>query len=127
MKWIRVLTVIKWFTDIQDKHNCSFSQFDIVEFYPSISNDLLLKEIKHAKKYVPISKKEIETIMHARKSLLFGNNSTWIKKGGNTTFDVTMGSFDGAEICELVGLFILYCIGEIFEHNYANTLGEEKC
>ena len=23
-------------------------------------------------------------------------------------FDVTMGSFDGAEICELVGLYILY-------------------
>ena len=26
-----------------------------------------------------------------------------------------MGSYDGAEICELVGLFILYRIGEIFE------------
>ena len=24
-----------------------------------------------------------------------------------SAFDVTMGSFDGAEICELVGLFIL--------------------
>ena len=52
--------------------------------------------------------------MHARKSLLFVNNSTWIKKGGDPTFDVTMGSYDGAEICELVGLFILYRIGEIF-------------
>ena len=28
-------------------------------------------------------------------------------KKGNSIFDVTMGSFDGAEICDLVGLFIL--------------------
>ena len=26
---------------------------------------------------------------------------------GNTTFDVTMGSYDGAETCELVGNFLL--------------------
>ena len=45
--------------------------------------------------------------MHARKSLLFSNSESWIKKGHNT-FDVTMGSFDGAEICELVGLYILH-------------------
>ena len=30
----------------------------------------------------------------------------WIKKN-NSSFDVTMGSYDGAEVCELVGLFIL--------------------
>ena len=30
---------------------------------------------------------------------------SWCKKTSN--FDVTMGSFDGAEICELVGLFLL--------------------
>ena len=30
----------------------------------------------------------------------------WVKQG-NTNFDVTMGSFDGAEVCELVGLFVL--------------------
>ena len=41
--------------------------------------------------------------MHASKSLLFNNNSTWIKKNGSL-FDVTMGSYDGAEVCELVGI-----------------------
>ena len=34
------------------------------------------------------------------------SNSAWIKKN-NSSFDVTMGSYDGAEVCELVGLFIL--------------------
>ena len=30
-----------------------------------------------------------------------------MKKDNDDMFDVTMGSFDGAEVCELVGLFIL--------------------
>ena len=34
------------------------------------------------------------------------------KKDGDFYFDVTMGSYDGAEICELVGLYILHVLGE---------------
>ena len=41
------------------------------------------------------------------KSLLFNGDETWMKKESNL-FDVTMGAFDGAEICELVGTFILH-------------------
>ena len=48
----------------------------------------------------------------ARKSLLFNNEEPWVKKNGNDLFDVTMGCFDGAEICELVGLFILQTLGQ---------------
>ena len=32
----------------------------------------------------------------------------WCKKNPPNYFDVTMGSYDGAETCELVGLFILH-------------------
>ena len=32
-------------------------------------------------------------------------------------FDVTMGSFDGAEVCELVGLFLLYKMKYLFGGN----------
>ena len=32
----------------------------------------------------------------------------------NSLFDVTMGSYDGAETCELVGLFILNNLGQKF-------------
>ena len=35
-----------------------------------------------------------------------------MKKSGIPDFDVTMGSFDGAELCELVGLFILHTMSE---------------
>ena len=31
----------------------------------------------------------------------------WIKRNSNVTFDVSMGSYDWEEVCELVGLFIL--------------------
>ena len=44
--------------------------------------------------------------MHAKKSLLFSEGTPWTKKG-DSIFNVGMGSFDGAETCELVGLFLL--------------------
>ena len=50
--------------------------------------------------------------MHSRKPLLFINTEIWIKKNGDPDFNVTMGSFDGAELCELVGLYILHILGE---------------
>ena len=50
-----------------------------------------------------ISKSDFEVIFHARKSLLFHSNQPWIKRDSNT-FDVTMGAYNGAEICELVGI-----------------------
>ena len=45
-------------------------------------------------------------ILQCRNAILFYNEQPWVKKG-NKQFDVTMGSWDGAEICELVGLYLL--------------------
>ena len=49
--------------------------------------------------------------MHSRESLLFSKSDIWIKKNGDSDFDMTMVSFDGAELCELVGLYILQILG----------------
>ena len=38
--------------------------------------------------------------------MLFNKQTPWCKRE-NKNFDVTMGSFDGAESCEFVGLYIL--------------------
>ena len=38
--------------------------------------------------------------------MLFGQGKEWMKKGMGL-FDVTMGCFDGAEVCQLVGTFVL--------------------
>ena len=34
------------------------------------------------------------------------------KKNGVKDFDVTMGTLDGSEICEVLGLYILHKLGE---------------
>ena len=37
---------------------------------------------------------------------MFYENEAWKKNDTNTTFDVTIGSYDGAEVCELIGIYI---------------------
>ena len=45
--------------------------------------------------------------MQSRKTLLFQDGKPWSKKDNACDFDVPMGSYDGAEICELIGAFML--------------------
>ena len=52
--------------------------------------------------------------MQARKSILYHNESCWGKKT-RELFDVGMGSNDGAEVSELVGLYILDLISKNIE------------
>ena len=112
--WKNSAEVIDWFRRVERKDECSFLCFDIVEFYPSISEELLRKAIDFTKQHVNIPSNEIEVIFHARKSLLFSKNEAWSKKDGNGLFDVTMGGFDGAEVCELVGMYALAHLPERF-------------
>ena len=107
-KWKNSHSVINWFNNIDDKSRHTFLSFDIVEFYPSITEKLLDRVIVWAKTLTPISDEDTAIIKHARKSLLYNRDTPWVKRSGDTLFDVTMGCFDGAEICELVGLFILH-------------------
>ena len=48
--------------------------------------------------------------MQSRWTLLFNNKEPWLKKSGNEEFDVPMGYFDGAYVCELVGVYILHLL-----------------
>ena len=106
-QWRNTSTVIDWFKNITDKCKHTFLTFDIVDFYPSISKDLLKKAPTWASWITKTSIQHTEVIMHARKFLLFSNERPWVKKDSSPTFDVSMGSFNGAKICKLVGLFIL--------------------
>ena len=40
------------------------------------------------------------------------HSHTWIKKQGST-FDITMGGYHGAEVCDLVGLYLLSQLKEV--------------
>ena len=110
-QWKNTSSVIKWFKNISNKSNHTFVIFDIDSFYPSISENLLKNAISCSKHYVTITDQEVDIIMHSRKSLLFDQGTAWIKKNDDGLFDVTMGSYDGAEVCELVGLLILDQLG----------------
>ena len=89
------------------KKNCKIINFDVVEFYLSISAELLEKSINIARSIIKIQPKIISIIKYARKSLLFHDNNALVKKEGNPLFDVTMGSYNSAEVFELVGLYLL--------------------
>ena len=104
--WKNSESVINWFVNLQGKERASFIQFDIKEFYPSIRKSLLTKSLNYASKFVKISAQDKNIIFQCRNSILFNNEKPWNKKG-NDQFNVTMGSWDGAEICEIVGLYLL--------------------
>ena len=105
-QWKNTDEVINWFKKLTNKKRKRFIQFDIVSYYPSITPDLLKKALDWACMYVDITKQEKEIIMQAKKSLLYLGNTPWVKKG-DVNFDNGMGSYDGAECCDLIGLFIL--------------------
>ena len=106
-QWKNTDDVITWFESISNKESCSFVQLDIKEFYPAITKAILNEALSFAKLYTTITDKDSRIIQHCRKSLLYLDDEAWTKKATDDIFDVTMGSYDGAEICELVGLLLL--------------------
>ena len=64
------------------------------------------------------SQRKISIIMQARRTL-FNNGEPWEKKVKNEEFDVRMGCFDGAEICELVGIYNLHRLKSVMRKENA--------
>ncbi|KAK2564350.1 hypothetical protein P5673_011775 [Acropora cervicornis] len=57
-QWKNTTAVINWFKSIENKQQFSFICFDIEEFYPSISQDLLNKALDFASNYDNITTEE---------------------------------------------------------------------
>ena len=85
---------------------CSFVVFATKSFYPTISIKLFGEAVSFAKLYYDYTSDEVDMIMHSRKIVLFWQDSTWVKKEDDGDLDIPMGCYDGAEICELVGICI---------------------
>ena len=49
---------------------------------------------------------------------------TWMKKGSGL-FDVTMGAFRGAELCELVGTLLLHKLSQKYDKNNITSHGDD--
>ena len=62
-----------------------------------------------------ISQLDRDIVFHSKKTLLFNNGAPWSKKqSSNGLFDITMGSYDGAEACELVVCYLLSQLNKEF-------------
>ena len=84
---------------IPEKEKHAIITFDVYDFYPSISEDLLLKALNYASRFSTITQQDRHIITHA-----------------NNMFDVTMGSYDGVETCELIGAYMLSLIAPKFKN-----------
>ena len=105
-QWKITSSVIEWYYNIKRKDQCWFVVFDIEGFYPSISEKLLHKAVLFVKSHYNFTPDKLEIVLHSRKALLFWDQSTWVKKYGNEDFDIPIGCYDGAKICQLVGIYI---------------------
>ena len=57
-------------------------------------------------------------------SFLFHHDDTWVKQY-NEAFDVTMCSFDGAEVCDLVGLYILSKLTLLIDNHHVGLYRDD--
>ena len=116
-KWQNTTTIIEWFKSFPQKSQVTFEKFAIFGFYPSISEELLNCSISFARSITTISDSVISIINHSRKSLPFDKTSVWVKKRNNYLFDVAIGTYDGAEIYELVELHLLNRRSTVIDKN----------
>ena len=80
---------------------------DSNEFYPSITEEIFQNAISFSKGFISIIDPDLKIIKRCSRSLLFSKEEVWNKKPTAIFFDVTMGNYDGAEVCKLVGVYIL--------------------
>ena len=74
-----------------------------MDFYPSITKELLLNSINHSRNFIDITNEQLETILNCRKSTIHYKNSTLIKST-TVNFDVPMCSYDSAQLADLVAI-----------------------
>ena len=115
--WKSTQEVLSWFKSLENLKNARFLKFDIQEFYPSITEDLLDRALKYASSITEITEQDKEIVKLSKEALLFNSGKCWVKKS-DTNFDVTMGSLDGAETAEIIGVYLLGKIKEIIPSKY---------
>ena len=104
-------TATDWFKLLPEKDKLFFIKFDIVEFYPSISEELLNRSISFAS----INDSLINITNYSRKYLLFEKTSTWVNKENNSLFDITMRFYGRTKVHEVVGLLFLNRLCTVIE------------
>ena len=94
-------------------NDCAF----LLGTFLHISRAFITQALAFAAQYDNITDEKKNIIIKAKESLLFNGNTAWCKRETKSLFDVTMGSFDGAETCELVGLYLLSKLTPVVGNN----------
>ena len=68
--WENSYDTIEWFKKIKNKSKATFMQFDIIDFYPSITKNTLIDSIKYARKYIEKTEEQYDIILACRKTVL---------------------------------------------------------
>ena len=68
-----------------------------------------------------ITQQQLEIILEAKTCLLLSKYKPWEKTINESLLDITMRSYDGADICELLGLYILSIHGKAKRCLYWNN------
>ena len=73
------------------------------------------KAIGFTKTIVDIPDEDLSIIMQLRKTWLFSEKVSWVKKERDVDFDVWVGCYDGTKVCEIVVSYILNLLGNILD------------
>ena len=106
-QWRSSKEVLRWFSGLERKRNLRFLKFDVEQFYPSITRAIMSKAITMAREYTMISDQEERILFHARRNVLSDHEGNIWEKKQCPKFDVSMGSADGAEVSELIGIYMI--------------------
>ena len=95
----QIIFLQKLFTGL-DKQAYSLFKFDLVDFYPCISEELVIKSLNFANSYTNVAAEDLSLIRNACKSVLSKQGNIWRKKRpkNNSLFNVAQGYYMGEEI-----------------------------
>ena len=90
-QWLNTDATLAWYRRLENKPSLSFIVCDIVDYYPSITSDILDQALDWAAGRCPITQDDRELFHHTKNSLLWHEGSSWVKKG-EKNFDIAQGS-----------------------------------
>ena len=62
-----------------------------------------------------LDRREIDTIITARRTVVEYDNKLWNRKDRPDEFDITIGASDSAQVTDLVGIYLLHKLGAVFQ------------
>ena len=82
MQWTNTDQVLSWFIGLEEQ-KYSFFKFDVVDYYPSISEELVIKTLNFADRYISVPAEDLNLIKNACKSVLCEQGANSVEQKGS--------------------------------------------